>query len=74
MEPATVLGLLGMILVFSSFIVKKWIWLYTFNLVGTAILALYAYIRKDLIFLIVEVGLVFFLFYRLFNELKTNYR
>ncbi len=68
----SLVGLSGMFFVFLSFIIKKWIWLYTFNLTGTSLLALYAYLKHDLIFLIVEAGLVFFLSYRLVNEIKEK--
>jgi hypothetical protein len=71
-EVATIIGVTGMVLVFLSFIVKRWAWLYSFNLAGTTLLAIYAYMQKDLIFLIVETGLVFFLAYRLLNEVKNG--
>ncbi len=66
------LGLLGMLLVFASFIVKDWKWLYTFNMSGAMILAYYAYLNNDPIFTAVEAGIVGFLAYRLYNELSSN--
>ncbi len=66
------LGLLGMILVFLSFIVKDWRWLYSFNLSGALLLTLYAYLRRDPIFTIVELGIALFLAYRLVEELKSR--
>ncbi|MEB3764717.1 MAG: hypothetical protein GSR77_00920 [Desulfurococcales archaeon] len=66
------LGLLGMILVFVSFIVKDWKWLYTFNMSGATILAIYAYLNNDPIFTIVEAGIVLFLAIRLARELREK--
>ncbi len=62
------IGLVGMILVFLSFIVKRWLWLYLFNASGAAFLALYAYLEGNMIFLLVELGILFFLSYRLVQE------
>ena len=64
----------GMILVFLSFIVKRWVWLYSFNMSGALLLAIYAYLQGDMIFTVVEAGIVLFLLYRLLNELKSHRR
>ena len=64
------LGLTGMILVFASFIVKDWRWLYSFNMTGAALLAAYAYILDNKVFLAVETGIVAFLAYRLAGEIR----
>jgi lipid-A-disaccharide synthase-like uncharacterized protein len=72
MDVSMAIGLAGMIFVFTSFIVKRWLWLYTFNLTGTVLLTIYAYLKRDLIFLVVEAGLVFFLLYRLLNEIRKS--
>ncbi|MCE4624305.1 MAG: hypothetical protein F7C35_00365 [Desulfurococcales archaeon] len=66
------IGLAGMILVFLSFIVKRWVWLYTFNMSGALLLAIYAYLQGDIIFTVVEAGIVMFLLYRLVNELRSQ--
>ena len=63
-----------MILVFLSFIVKDWRWLYSFNLSGALLLTLYAYLRRDPIFTVVELGIAVFLAYRLFQEIKDRDR
>ena len=68
------IGLAGMVLVFLSFIVKKWVWLYTFNMSGAILLAIYAYLQGDIIFTVVEAGIVLFLLYRLVNELRAQDR
>jgi len=73
-DPVQTIGLVGMILVFLSFLVKKWTWLYTFNMSGAILLTIYAYLKKDIIFTIVEVGIVAFLLYRLAGELKQQGR
>jgi len=71
-DPIQVIGIIGMLLVFLSFVVKKWIWLYAFNMTGAVLLTLYAYLRRDLIFTVVEAGIVLFLLYRLLGELKSR--
>jgi hypothetical protein len=71
-DPLQTLGIIGMILVFISFVVKDWKWLYTFNMSGALILTIYAYLRKDTVFTVVEAGIVAFLLYRLVKELKVR--
>ena len=70
MDPVEALGLAGMLLVFASFIVKRWTWLYAFNMTGALLLTVYAYLQGDPIFTVVEAGIVAFLAYRLAMELK----
>jgi hypothetical protein len=70
LDPLGALGLAGMALVFASFIVKSWAWLYAFNMSGAVLLTLYAYLRGDPIFTVVEAGIVAFLAYRLHQELR----
>jgi hypothetical protein len=65
-----ILGLAGMALVFASFIVKDWRWLYSFNLSGATLLTLYAWLRGDPVFTAVEAGIAAFLAYRLYAELR----
>ncbi len=67
-----ILGLVGMILVFISFIVKDWKWLYAFNMSGATILAIYAYLNNDPVFTVVEAGIVFFLAIRLVREIREK--
>ncbi len=69
-----VIGFIGLVLVFVSFIIKSWIWLYVFNMSGSAILTLYAYLRGNLVFTILEAGIVVFLVHRLVNELRQRSR
>jgi len=71
-DTVQLIGLAGMILVFASFIVKRWVWLYTFNMTGAVLLTIYAYLQGDPVFTIVEAGIVAFLAYRLVNELKSR--
>ncbi len=71
-DPVQAVGLVGVILVFASFVVKDWRWLYSFNMSGAALLALYAYLTGSIVFLIVEAGIVAFLAYRLYNELASG--
>ncbi len=66
------LGLAGMVLVFASFIVKRWTWLYAFNMSGAILLTLYAYLRGDPVFTAVEAGIVGFLAYRLLRETQSQ--
>ncbi len=66
------LGYLGMCLVFASFIVKRWSWLYSLNAVGALILALYAYLIGNAVFTILECGLAAYLFARLYSEYKSR--
>ncbi|MEB3774124.1 MAG: lipid-A-disaccharide synthase N-terminal domain-containing protein [Desulfurococcales archaeon] len=72
MEGVQLLGIAGMLLVFASFIVKRWIWLYSFNMTGALLLAVYAYLRGDYVFLVVETGIVVFLAYRLLGEVSKK--
>lgn len=72
LNSVVLVGLAGMMLVFASFVVKKWLWLYSFNLSGASLLALYAWLRRDYIFLVVEAGLAIFLAYRLLSELERG--
>jgi lipid-A-disaccharide synthase-like uncharacterized protein len=67
-----IIGLTGMMLVFISFIVRDWRWLYTFNMAGALLLTLYAYLRRDAVFTIVEAGITLFLAYRLYGEIKSR--
>ncbi len=69
---AEILGLMGMLLVFASFIVKDWKWLYSFNMAGATLLAIYAHLNGDIIFTVVEAGIVVFLAYRLANEIRNR--
>ncbi len=66
------IGLTGMLLVFASFVVKRWTWLYTFNASGASLLAVYALLRGDVIFFTVEIGIVAFLLYRLKREIGVR--
>jgi lipid-A-disaccharide synthase-like uncharacterized protein len=68
------LGLAGMLLVFASFLVKRWLWLYSLNMSGALLLTVYAYLRRDPIFTIVEAWITGFLAYRLVNELRERLR
>ncbi len=72
MDPVQALGVVGMLLVFASFIVKRWTWLYGFNMSGALLLTAYAYLRGDPVFTVVEAGIVAFLAYRLYRELKSE--
>ncbi len=70
--PEKLVGLAGMLLVFTSFVVKRWVWLYGFNLAGTLLLTLYAILIGDPIFTVVEAGIAVFLAYRLLGELRLG--
>ncbi len=72
MDPGQAIGLVGVVLVFASFVVKDWRWLYSFNMSGAALLAVYAYLTGSMVFLVVEAGIVAFLAYRLYNELTSG--
>ncbi len=72
MDPVQAIGLVGVVLVFASFVVKDWRWLYSFNMSGAALLAVYAYLTGSMVFLVVEAGIVAFLAYRLYNELTSG--
>ncbi len=67
-----VIGVLGLLLVFTSFIVRNWVWLYSFNLSGAVLLTIYAYMIGDPIFTIVEAGISAFLSYRLVSEIRSR--
>lgn len=65
-----ILGYIGLTLVFTSFIVRRWVWLYTFNMLGAIILATYAYLIGNLVFTVLEAGLSFYLLLRLLEVLR----
>ncbi len=67
-------GVAGMLLVFASFIVKDWRWLYSLNLAGSLTLLFYAYLRGDPVFVVVEAGIVGMLAYRLYGEVTGRSR
>ena len=71
-DYAEAIGIAGMLLVFASFIVKDWRWLYSFNLSGAILLTLYAYLKRDAVFFAVELGISAFLAYRLARELRSG--
>jgi len=70
----TVLGYVGLLLVFTSFVVKRWEWLYAFNMSGAVILSIYAFIKGEAVFFILQTGIAVFLAYRFINELKRGRR
>lgn len=65
------LGIIGLILVFASFIIKKWIWLYALNLSGAILLAIYAHLVGNTIFFILQCGISILLSYRLIVTIKN---
>ncbi|GAB6147572.1 hypothetical protein JCM10135_01130 [Stetteria hydrogenophila] len=71
-DPVQAVGVAGVILVFASFIVKDWRWLYSFNMSGALLLAVYAYLTGSTVFLVVESGLAVYLAYRLYAELSSR--
>ena len=66
------LGVIGMILVLVSFVVKDWRWLYSFNMTGAFLLTIYAYLNRDMVFTILEAVIVAIQAYRLAGELKAR--
>lgn len=72
MTATQAIGIVGMLLVFASFIAKNWIWLYSLNLMGSTLLMLYAILNKDPVFTILEAGIVSLLVYRLIGEVKRR--
>lgn len=71
MTLITSIGVTGLILVFLSFLVQNWRWLYLFNGLGSFLLALYAFLQGNWIFTVLESGIVFFLLLQLYKELHT---
>lgn len=72
LDAERLVGVAGMLLVFASFIVKRWEWLYAFNLAGTLLLTLYAILVGDPVFTAVEAGIAVFLAYRLLGEIRRR--
>ena len=66
------IGVTGMLLVFTSFIAKNWVWLYSLNLTGSTLLMLYAILNHDPVFTILEAGIVALLIYRLTGEIRRR--
>ncbi|MCE4600909.1 MAG: hypothetical protein F7C38_05020 [Desulfurococcales archaeon] len=71
-DATQALGVAGMLLVFASFTVRNWLWLYTLNLAGTLLLDLYAVLQGDPVFTLLETGIALFLLYRVGNELRVR--
>lgn len=67
-----ILGYVGVALVFVSFIVKRWVWLYGFNMGGAVVLTLYAYLRGDAVFTVLEAGIALYLAARFFSEVRAR--
>jgi len=69
-----VLGYLGLCLVFASFAVKRWSWLYTLNGMGAVVLAIYAYLVGNTVFTLLESVLAAYLFTKLYREYRSRNR
>jgi len=74
LSPLDLLGFAGLILVFLSFVVRKWVWLYSFNMSGAVLLTVYALLRGNIVFTILELGIALFLAHRLINEVRSRRR
>ncbi|MCE4618792.1 MAG: hypothetical protein F7C37_05040 [Desulfurococcales archaeon] len=74
LDSTQLIGVIGMLLVFTSFTIRNWIWLYMFNLLGTLLLDVYAIIRRDAVFAALETGIAIFLAYRLVDEYRKSRR
>lgn len=74
LESVQLIGVIGMLLVFTSFTIRNWMWLYMFNLLGTLLLDVYAIIRRDAVFAALESGIALFLAYRLIGEYRKSRR
>lgn len=72
LDATQIVGVCGMLLVFASFTIRKWIWLYSLNLAGTLLLDAYAIMRRDNVFAALELGIALFLTYRLINERRMG--
>jgi signal transduction histidine kinase len=66
------IGYLGMLFVFTSFIIRNWLWLHVLNGIGTALLLIYALILGNRVFAIVEGGVLALLAYRVYQDLKSG--
>jgi len=66
------IGLIGLVLVFASFIIRNWVWLYALNLSGALMLAVYAFLVGNTIFLILQCGIALLLTYRLIIIIKKR--
>lgn len=71
-SPALLIGAAGLVLVLISFSVRKFLWIYSFNLTGTLLLLAYSIILGDPIFITLQISIGLILIYRLFNELKSK--
>ncbi len=71
-DTTQIIGVTGMLLVFTSFIARNWIWLYTLNLTGSILLTTYAILNHDPVFTTLESGIVALLIYRLTGEIKRR--
>jgi len=67
-----VLGYIGLGLVFASFVIKRWTWLYTLNALGATVLAIYAHLVGNTVFTILEGGLAIYLLTKLYSEYKSR--
>lgn len=69
-DAAQAIGVAGMLLVFASFLIRNWVWLYGLNLAGTLLLDVYAVIRRDAVFATLESGIALVLVYRFTREIR----
>lgn len=69
-----VVGLIGLVLVFASFVIRNWVWLYALNLSGALMLAVYAFLVGNIIFLVLQCGIALLLTYRLIITIKNKKR
>lgn len=69
-DAAQAIGVAGMLLVFASFLIRNWVWLYGLNLAGTLLLDVYAVIRRDAVFATLESGIALVLVYRFIREIR----
>ncbi len=67
-----VIGYVGLGLVFASFIIKRWTWLYTLNAIGATLLTIYAYLIGNHVFTILEGGLAAYLVARICSEYRAR--
>lgn len=65
-----ILGYLGMVFVFASFIMRNWLWLHVFNGIGTALLLIYALLSGNIVFAVVEGGVLALLLYKVYQDLS----
>ena len=72
LTSSSFIGFAGLILVFISFTVRKFHWIYGVNIIGTGLLEIYSIILGNFVFIAAEGMILVVLSYRFAREVKMQ--